>query len=72
MAAILQTTFSTAFSSIKIFVFWLHLEIFQSFIPNASGLSFNMALQQTGHKPLPEPMLTQFFDVYMQGQASMS
>ena len=31
-----------------------------------------MAWRQTGDKPLPEPMLTQFIDAYMQHQGEIS
>ena len=35
-------------------------------IDNKSALVQVMALHRTGDKPLPEPMLTQFTDGYMQ------
>ena len=35
-------------------------------IENKSGLVQVMAWCQTGDKPLPEPMFTQFIDAYMQ------
>ena len=31
-----------------------------------------MAWHQTGAKPLPEPMMTQFTEAYMQNQGEMS
>ena len=58
MAAISQTTFSSAF------------KVSLKFIPNGpidnkSALVQVMAWRRTGDKPLPEPMLTQFTDTYM-------
>ena len=57
------------------FVFWF--EFNWSLFPgvqltNKSALLQVMAWRQTGDKLLPEPMLTQFSDAYMQYQAAMS
>ena len=35
-------------------------------VDNKSALVQAVACRQTGDKPLPEPMLTQFIDAYMQ------
>ena len=35
-------------------------------VDNKSALVQAVACRQTGGKPLPEPMLTQFIDAYMQ------
>ena len=41
-------------------------------IDNKSALCQLMALHQTGAKPLPEPMMTQFIDAYMRHKGEMS
>ena len=41
-------------------------------INNKSALARVMAWRWTGDKPLPEPMMTQFTDAYMQHQGEMS
>ena len=66
MAAILQTTFSNAFS-------WLEKSYFDSYfsevclylfcpIDEKSSLVQVMAWHLFGAKPLPEPMMTRFID----------
>ena len=67
MAAILQTTFSNA-SSLK---FCILIQIPLEFvskgpIDSKSVLVQVMAWRQTGTKPLPEAIMTQFTDAYMQ------
>ena len=67
MAANLQTTFSNVFSWSE----WsISIQISLKFVPkdpihNKSALVQVMAWHNTGDKPLPEPMLTQFTDAYM-------
>ena len=51
--------------------FCILIQISLKFVPkgpidNKSALIQVMAWRRTGDKPLPEPMLTQFTDVYMQ------
>ena len=51
--------------------FWIAIQISLEIVPkgpidNKSELVQVMALHWTGNKPLPEPMLTQFTDTYMQ------
>ena len=51
--------------------FCISIQISLKFVPkgqidNKSALVQVMAWRQTGDKPLPEPMLTQFTDAYMQ------
>ena len=41
-------------------------------IDNASALVQVMAWRRTGDKPLPEAMMTQFIDAYIQHQGKMS
>ena len=41
-------------------------------IDNKSALVRVMAWRRTGDKPLPEPMMIQFTDAYMQHQGEMS
>ena len=67
MAAISQTKFSTPFSLIKSFVFWIEFQwqLFLMVINNKSAQVQVMAWCQTGGKPLPEPMLTQFTYAYL-------
>ena len=64
MANVSQTTFSNAFSSMKVLYFELN---FNEYCPinNKSTLFQVMAWRRTGHKALPEPMLRQFTDAYM-------
>ena len=62
-------TFSNAFCLKSIYT-----QIPPNFVPedpidNRSALVQVMAWHQTGAKPLPEPMMTQFTDVYMHPQA---
>ena len=50
---------------------WISIKISLKFLPKAPivhkpALVQVMAWHRTGDKPLPEPMLTQFFDAYMQ------
>ena len=66
MAAILQTTFSNAFSEMKFFLIQISLK----FVPkdptdNKSVLLQVMALCWIGDKPLSEPMLIQITNAYM-------
>ena len=68
MAATSQAIFSDAFSWMKSFVFWLKISL--KFVPkgiidNNAALVQVMTWRWTGHKLLPEPMLTQFTDAYM-------
>ena len=71
MADISQTIFSDAFSWMKIFVFWLefHWRLFLRvpliIISIGSDNSLALGTVQATNKPLSEPMLTQFFDVYV-------
>ena len=45
---------------------WISLKcVSKGLIDNKSALVQVMAWCQTGNKPLPEPMLTQFTDAYM-------
>ena len=49
---------------------WISNEISLKYVPwglidNMSALVQVMAWRRTGHKPLPEPMTTQFIDTYM-------
>ena len=70
MAAIsVDNTFKCIFVNEKFFIFiWISLK----FVPQGgptykkSALVQVMAWRRTGVKPLPEPMLTQFTDAYMQ------
>ena len=53
-----------------IFMFCVSIQISRKFLPsgpinNKSALVHVMAWCQTGNKPLPEPILTQFTDAYM-------
>ena len=66
MAAILQMTFSNAFS----WMFSILIQISLKFVPkgpidNKWALDQVMAWRRIGDKPLPEPMLIQFTDAYM-------
>ena len=50
---------------------WIFIKISLKFVPkgpidNKPALVEVMAWHSTGNKPLPEPMLTQFIDTYMQ------
>ena len=65
--AISQTKFSNAFSRMKSFVFPFNVTDFfpNGPIDNYSVLFKVMAWRRTGDKPLPQPLLTQFTDVYM-------
>ena len=64
MATILQTTFSNAFSWMKIIVFWLMFHCSKSIpecsIENNAALVHLMPWHQTGYKPLSEPMMKLF------------
>ena len=64
MAVISQTTFSSAFSTMKMLKIRLKC-VFKGPIDNKSALFQVMAWCRTVNKPLPEPMLTQFTDAYM-------
>ena len=55
MAAILQTTFSNEFSSVKIFVFWF--KFYWNVGTNEPTLNPVLAWCRTGDKPLTEPMV---------------
>ena len=55
----------------------ISIQISLKFVPrspihNKSALVQVMAWRQTGDKPLPEPMLTQFINTYMQHEGEMS
>ena len=68
MAAISQTTLSSAFLWMK--RFFISIRISLKFVPkgpidNKAALVQVMAWSWTGDKPLPEPMLTQFTNAYM-------
>ena len=68
MAAILQTVFSDAFSWMKIFIFWseFHWSLFLAVqLAITQHLVSIMAWRLKGDKPLFEPKLTRFTDVYM-------
>ena len=39
--------------------------VLKGLIDNKSALVQEMAWRQTGDKPIPEPMMTQFTDTYM-------
>ena len=57
--------------------FFISIPISLKFVPkgpvgNKSALAQVMAWRQTGDKPLPEPMLTQFTNAYMGRQGEMS
>ena len=52
-------------------------QISQKYVPrspigNKPALDQVMAWRQTGDKPLPEPMMSQFIDGYMRHQGEMS
>ena len=64
MAAIFQTTFSNAFS-------WISIKIYLKCVPQGP-INNIPALVQIGDKPLSEPNVTQFIDVYMRHPASMN
>ena len=56
---------------------WISINISLKFVPrgqinNIPVLVQIMAWRRTGDKPLSEPMMTQFNDVYMRHSASMS
>ena len=56
---------------------WIPIKISLKFVPegpinNISALVQIMAWRRIGDKPLSEPMMTQFTDVYMRHSASMS
>ena len=56
---------------------WILIKISLKFVPKGPidtkpALVQVMTWCQTGDKPLPEPMLTQFIDVYMGHQGEMS
>ena len=69
MATIFQTTFSNAFSWVKMHQFWLrfHLILF----PRIQLTIFQHCCQP-GNKPLSEPMFVSFTDTYMRYWTSMS
>ena len=69
MASISQTISSDAFSLMKSFVFWLDRTSLK-FAPNGpidsnQALVWIMAWHRIDDKPLSEPVLTWFIDVYM-------
>ena len=64
MAAILQKTFSNNFSWMKIAAFWIKFT-WNLFL--RVQMVWAMAWCQTGNYPLPEPMLTNLYDI--EGQA---
>ena len=64
MVSISQTTYSDAFSWIKILYFDSNF-IDVCSIDCTAALIQVMACRRRGNKPLPEPMLTQFTDAYM-------
>ena len=75
MATISQAAVSNAFSWMKIV--FISIRISLKFVPkgqidNKAGLVQVMAWRQTGNKPLPEPMLTQFTNAYMWHLGEMS
>ena len=75
MAAISQTTFSSAFSWKKIskFLFKFHQSLFfMAQLTINSTLVQVMAWHRTGENPSPEPMLTQFTDAYITALGLMS
>ena len=58
----------------EMFCIWIRISM--KFVPkrpidNKSALVQVMAWRRTGDKPLPEPMLTQFTDTYMQHKGEM-
>ena len=68
MAAISQPTHSNTFTWMKTFVFFIQISL--KFVPNGPidnkpALVQVMAWRWTGDKPLPEPVLTQFTDIYV-------
>ena len=67
MAIILQMAFSKAFLWVKSFVkVWISLKFVpKGPIDNKGALFQVMVWRQTGNKPLPELMLTQFTDANM-------
>ena len=67
MAAISQTTFSSAFSLMKMFEFRsiFHSSVLKGPINNNPAFVQVMAWCQTVDKPLPEQMMTQFTGAYM-------
>ena len=75
MADILQTTFSNAFSWIRIHIFWFN---FHWYFFSADPMNFKPALVQvvvllrTGENPFHELMIAYFTDAYMRHSASMS
>ena len=69
MAAIQQTTISNSFSWME--SFFISIQISLKFVPNGPIDNFAVLVQvmvwrRTGDKPLPEPILTQSTDSYMQ------
>ena len=57
--------------------FFISIRISLKFVPkgpidNMAALDQGMAWRWTGHKPLPEPMLTQFAAAYMRYLGEMS
>ena len=61
-----ETTFSNLFSKLLYLDFkfdWSKVIFFWGFNYNMSSLVQVMAWHQTGAKPLPDPMMTQFIDV---------
>ena len=75
MVAILQMTFSYAFSGMKIGVFWLKISlkfILKGPISSKPVLVQIMAWCGIGNKPISEPMMAWFTDAYMHLLASMS
>ena len=56
---------------------WISIKISLNFVakdPNVNKLALLqvMTCRRTGDKPLPEPMMTRFIDVYMRHQGEMS
>ena len=68
MAAILQTTFSNAFSLDSNLIGIVR----KSPVNDNPSLVPMMAWRQTGDKPLSEPMMTWFIDAYLCHMASKS
>ena len=63
MSIIFQTTFSDAFSRREIIVF-LH-QILLKFLPEGPVSSKSALVRVTGHKPLPETVMTQLTAAYV-------
>ena len=71
----IQMTFSIAFSHVRSFIFWLRfccilfLRV-QLTTDNKTSLVHEMAWCQTGNEPSPKPMMTKFYGIIWNHQAT--